>query len=190
MSLVNYYLPTTLNVAGVERAIRSDYRSGLDICIAMQDEELKDYDKVAVILDILYIDTLEPEVYTEALSQALGFLACGSSDGQTEKKASKTADLIFWQADFDIFIPSLNRVAGSDIRGMDYLHWWSFVGLFQEMGDCFFSRVMAIRDARATGRKLTDDEKAFWKKHKDVIDPKLKQLRAQDLDLMREMQII
>lgn len=189
MPLVNYYLPTELTVAGVQRAIRSDYRPAVDICIAMQDEELMNYDKVAIVLNILYIDPLEPEVYTEALSQALNFLSC--SNGTTAKnKQSKQNDLIFWQYDFDLFVPALSRVAGRDIRGMEYLHWWSFMGLFQEIGDCFFSRVMAIRDAKATHRKLTDDEKMFLKRHRDIIDPRLQQLREQDLEFMQKMGLV
>lgn len=190
MPLVNYYLPTTVKVDGIERAIRSDYRAALDVCIAMQDDELKDYDKIAVVLDILYSEIIEPQLYTEALAQALNFLSCGTDDKQAQNIQTKTTDLIFWQFDFDIFVPALNRVAGRDIRGMEYLHWWSFVSMFQEIGDCFFSRVMAIREAKSTGRKLTDEEKAFWKKHKDTIDPRLRQMRARDLDFMRDMQII
>ena len=40
-----YDLPVTLEVAGKEYGIRSDFRAVLDILIAMTDPDLSDYEK-------------------------------------------------------------------------------------------------------------------------------------------------
>ena len=47
------YLPTTLEVAGKEYSICSDYRVALVIFEAFDDPELNEYDKMAVMLDCL-----------------------------------------------------------------------------------------------------------------------------------------
>ena len=66
-------LPTTLNVNGIDRAIRSDFRVALLIFQAFNDPELSDQEKAWVMLDCLYVDfeNIPPEDYQSALKGCL-----------------------------------------------------------------------------------------------------------------------
>lgn len=70
------YLPTTLEVAGKEYSICSDYRVALVIFEAFDDPELNEYDKMAVMLDCLYKepDSIPREACNEAIEKRRGFL--------------------------------------------------------------------------------------------------------------------
>lgn len=68
------YLPTTLEVAGKEYSICSDYRVALVIFEAFDDPELNDYDRMEVMLRCLYKDSIPPELVDEALKKRRGSL--------------------------------------------------------------------------------------------------------------------
>lgn len=60
-----YDLPTSVEINGVTYKVQSDYRAILDICVALNDPELSQREKVIVLLDIFYhdSDTIPPEDY-------------------------------------------------------------------------------------------------------------------------------
>lgn len=62
--------------------------------------------------------------------------------------------------------------SGYEVRGAAYLHWWTFIGYFNEIGDGLYSTVMHIRCKRASGKKLDKGEQEFYKNNKDLIDVK------------------
>lgn len=49
-----YELPTTLNVAGTDYPIRTDFRVIIDILIAMSDPEMEDWERQGVMFQIIY----------------------------------------------------------------------------------------------------------------------------------------
>ena len=84
-------LPTSLNVAGKEYPIRSDYRVVLDILQCMNDPEIfepdmtedeKRAEQVISMLAILYIDfdDMKPAEWEEAAEKACEFIDCGFLD--------------------------------------------------------------------------------------------------------------
>ena len=131
-----YALPTSLLVCGSEYEIRSDYRAVLDICTALSDNELDGQEKAVVALDILYpaFADMPPEHYEEAIRQCFWFINCGGEEDQTQKPPK----LMDWEHDFKHIVAPINRVVGKEIRAMDYLHWWSFISAYYEIGDCTF----------------------------------------------------
>ena len=163
--MIQYTLPETVMVDGQEVPIRSDYRAILDICVAMQDIDLTDTDKAYVALKIFY--KTEMPFTEEALKQVFWFINCGQEENAGSKKQLKLFD---WEQDFTLIIAPINRLMGCDVRGIPYLHWWTFMGYFQEIGDCLFSRVVAIRSKRAKGKKLDDADKEFYKNNKQLVD--------------------
>lgn len=162
--MIQYTLPETVMVDGQEVSIRSDYRAILDICVAQQDIDLTDIDKAYVALKIFY--KTEIPFTEEALKQVFWFINCGQENAE-DKKQLKLFD---WEQDFQLIIAPINRLIGCDVRGISHLHWWTFMGYFQEIGDCLFSRVIAIRAKRAKGKKLDDADKEFYKNNKQLVD--------------------
>lgn len=159
-------LPTSLDIAGKKYAIRSDFRVVLTIIQAMNDPDLSDQEKCYVCLKCLYVDlgSLPGENMQEAAEKAYWFI--GGGDTPKSEHDVKTFD---WEQDESIIFPAINKTAGYETRAVKYLHWWSFLGFFGEIGEGLFSQVTYIRRKMARGKKLDKWEKEFVRNHKELI---------------------
>lgn len=177
-----YELPVSLEVNGKEYEIRSDYRAIIDICVALNDPELDDFDKTLITLDIFYpqFEEMDAVDYQDALEKCFWFIDCGADEGN-----SQTPKLMDWEQDFRYVVAPMNRVAGVEIRAIEYLHWWTFVSYYYEIGDCFFAQIVRIRDKKAHGKQLDKSEREFYRKNRDAIDLKTK-LSEEEEELFRE----
>ena len=163
-----YDLPKSLTICGSEYEIRSDYRAVLDICIALSDAELNDQEKALVALDIMYpaFASMPPEHYQEAVRQCFWFINCGADDDPTHK-APKLVD---WEHDFMHIVAPVNRVVGQEIRAVPYLHWWSFISAYYEIGDCTFAQIVRIRDKKARGKPLDKADQEWYRRNRNLVD--------------------
>lgn len=165
------YLPKSLEVDGEVYPIRSDFRTALLIFEAFNDVELNAAEKVRVCLECLY--KKPPENLEQAYEKALWFLDGG--DIPKSKVSKKTFD---WKQDESLIFSAVNKSAGFETRAVKYLHWWTFLGYFCEIGDGLFSQVLNIRNKKAKGKKLEKWEQEFYKEHKELIT--LKQVYTEE----------
>lgn len=156
-------LPKTLTVGGEIFPIRTDFRVALTIFEAYNDPELSPRDKAFVCLNCLYVQV--PNDITAALEKAAWFLD-GGSMVKLKPLHVKTVD---WEQDESMLFAAVNKAAGKEVRALDYLHWWTFLGFFSEMGECLYSQVLNIRQKRAKGKKLEKWEIDFFYSHKELI---------------------
>jgi hypothetical protein len=165
-------LPKELNVNGTERAIRSDFRVALLIFQAYNDPELSEQEKAWVMLDCLYedLDSIPQEDYQEAHDQAVWFLDGGIQEDDAKYRSSKK--VLDWEQDEQIIFSAVNKVAGKETRAVDYLHWWTFLGYFNEIGEGLLSTVISIRQKKNKGKKLEKYEQEFYRENKTLIDIK------------------
>lgn len=165
-------LPTSLIVKDKKRAIRCDYRTALIIFQALNDTVLNEYEKTVVLLECLYKDfkNIDKEDYKEALNQAVGFL----NGGKENKDSNNKTKVLDWEQDEQLIFSAVNKVAGFEIRCRKNLHWWTFLGYFNEIGEGLFSTVMHIRNKKSKGKKLDKTEQEFYKNNKELIDLKKK----------------
>lgn len=163
-----YELPKCLDVCGVMYEIRSDFRAVLDCCTALSDCDLTNEEKAFVCLDIMYpsFEEMPPEHYEEALKQCFWFINCGAEEDNT-RKAPKLMD---WGQDFQYIVAPINRVLGTEVRALEYMHWWSFVSAYYEIGDCVFAQIVRIRDKKAKGKKLDKAEQEWYKNNRKMVD--------------------
>ena len=175
--------PTSLNVGGVDYEIRTDYRVVLDLFAALSDPELTDLDEQMtsymqsqVIMQIMFpdCDNIPHEHWQEALNKVSEFIDMGITE---DSKKPKTMD---WEQDAPILIPAINRVLNCEIRAKKYIHWWTFLGAYMEIGESLFSNVIHIRQKKATGKKLEKWEQDFYKENKSLIDFKQKGQRSNE----------
>lgn len=161
-------LPTSLEVCGTDYAIRSDYRAVLDICAALSDPELNNQDKALVSLDILYtsFEDMPTEHYTEALKKCFWFI----NGGEEKEQQKKSPKLVDWEQDFRYIIAPINRVTGKEIRDIEYLHWWSFLAAYMEIGDCVFAQIIRIRNLKSKGKKLDKADREWYRQNRDLVD--------------------
>lgn len=163
-----YDLPTKLNICGTKYEIRSDYRAGLDICSALSDPDLNEQEKAAVALDILYpeFSKMPLELYQEAIKQCFWFISCGD-----ENQNRKSPKLVDWEKDFKYIVAPINRVCSEEIRAVKYMHWWTFISAYYEIGgDCTFSQIVRIREKLAKGKNLDKSDAEWYRQHRDIVD--------------------
>lgn len=172
-----YDLPKSFEICGTEYRIRSDYRAVLDICVALSDPDLDDEDKAFTLLEIFYPDFIDipQEHYNEAIQKCLQFINCGE-----EKQEQKSPKLVDWEQDFKLIVSPVNRVMGREIRAEEYLHWWSFVAAYYEIGDCLFAQVVRVREKKATGKRLDKSDRDFYKKNRHLVDLKTHYTQLED----------
>ena len=169
-------LPTSLEVGGAGYEIRSDYRAVLDICAALSDGALNDQERAFAALDILFpaLEEMPLEHYRDALERCYWFI-----NGGDDPPEGETPRLIDWRQDFKLIVAPVNRVIGREIRAAEYLHWWTFLAAYYEIGDCLFAQVVRIREKQARGASLDQSERKFYKKNREIVDLKNK-YTAQD----------
>lgn len=170
-------LPESLQVGDSFFAIRTDYRDILTIFQAYNDPELPDWAKTEIMLRILYkdYDKLPPEQLYEAVAKAAEFINHGFGDNDAKKPK-----LMDWEQDADIIVPAINKVAGvGDVRALDYLHWWTFLGYYMEINEGLFTQVLNIRYKRAHGKKLEKWEREFEKDNLRLIKLKTPMTEAE-----------
>lgn len=169
--------PTSLNVGGVDYEIRTDYRTVLDLFTALNDPELQDqseeltaYAQTQCILQIMFpqCDDIPEEHIQEALQKVSEFIDMGIRD---ERKKPKTMD---WEQDAPIIIPAVNKVLNMEIRAQKYIHWWTFLGAYMEIGESLYSTVIDIRQKKQKHKKLEKWEEEFYRENKSLVDLKEK----------------
>lgn len=172
-----YDLPTALDVCGVSYPVLSDYRAVLDVCAALTDVELTEQERVFAALYIFYpsFDAMPPEHYEDAIKQCFWFIDCGE-----EYKDDPRPKLMDWEQDFRYVVAPVNRVIGTEVRALEYLHWWSFVSAYMEIGDCTFAQVIRIRDQLNKGKPLDKADREWYRNNRHMVDIKTKYTAQED----------
>lgn len=182
--------PNSLNIGGIDYEIRTDFRAILDLLNALEDPDLIDEDKQIttymqsrVILEIMFpdCDNIPQENIQEALDKVSEFIDMGIGDD------SKKPKIMDWKQDAPIIIPAINKVLNKEIRAEKYMHWWTFLGAYMEIGEGLFSNVIHIRQKKAKGKKLEKWELEFYKENKLLIDFQHKEKRSnEEKEMLRD----
>lgn len=172
-------LPTTIIIDEKDYKIRTDYRIVLTIFEAFNDVELTDKDKMRVMLELLYEEM--PSNIEEALKEATWFL----DGGKQYEEFNKTKKVMDWEQDESIIFSAINKVAGCETREKEYIHWWTFLGYFSEIGEGLFSTVINIRQKKNKGKKLEKYEQEFYRNNKQLIDLKEKYTAEEQAEIDR-----
>ena len=169
-------LPETLTVSEREYPIRSDYRNVLLVFEAFQDPELYPEEKHIVSIYLLFedftcADDVEKAVedgfdVNEAVRQISWFIAA--------ERPERKDDLpnYSWKQDEQMIFTAVNKVAGTETRELPYMHWWTFIGYFNEVGEGTFSFIVGIRNKLNNGIKLEKHEKEFLSKNRKLVEIK------------------
>lgn len=181
-------LPETLTVDGIEYSIRIDYRNILQIFEAFQDPELTQEEKWIVTIYIMFEDfSCADDVLQaaqdgfnleEAIKQISWFISAGQPEKQVLEKPTYN-----WKQDEQMIFSAVNKVAGRETRELEYLHWWTFLGYFNEVGEGNFSFIVGIRHKLNNGKKLEKHEKEFLAHNKELVKldkPKTREEQEQE----------
>ena len=161
-----YEIPTTITVNDKEFPIRcrGDYRMVLDCFSCLNDMELTEQERTLGCLIIFYEDIndvedifkFDRETLNTLVKEMYNFMEC--EENPMHSMPYKTID---WEKDSQMICSAVNKVAHKEVREAEYLHWWTFLGYFSEVGESVLSTVVGIRDKIKRGKKLEKYEKEF-----------------------------
>ena len=157
---MSWGLPKSVTFSGKEYTHRSDFREILKLLSLLGDENKPETLRWYAACFYFYQGQLPPA--EEAVSYLERFLTAG-------QKAAPGPRLFDWNHDAQLIAGAVNAVAGREVREMEYLHWWTFLGYFRAIGEGPFATVVSIRDKRRRGAKLTPQEQEFARTHAAML---------------------
>lgn len=166
----DYELPLSACLCGQQFRINADWRNIIDIFGCLNSEELLAQEKIECALSKFYEHYTRIEDVNEAMEVLYVFI---SGNKKAEPKSNTTAPdirLIDWNKDLPLIIPPVNKVLGYDVRSKEYVHWWTFLGAFHEIGECSFMTYVGIREKLGKHKQLEKWEREFYMSHRDEID--------------------
>lgn len=191
-------LPESVIIGEKEYPIRSDYRNVLDIFEAFSDPELEMEEKWIVAIYLLIEDFSCADDVFEAVQngfdletaqkQILWFISAGRPERKSTEEPTYS-----WKQDEQMIFSDVNKVAGREVRDPEFLHWWTFLGYFNNIGEGTFSYIVGIRDKLNRGKKLEKHEKEFLTRNKELVKlekPKSREEQEQEdayQDLLSEV---
>lgn len=161
-----FEIPISLQVGEKQLNIRNkgDYRMIIDCFSALNDIEFTKEERVLCSLIIFYEDfndiedLMHFEHLEEAVKKMFWFFNCGDDKGVGANKHYK---LIDWEGDSQLIASAVNKVANTEVRALEYLHWWTFMGYYLAVGESPLATVVSIRNKIAEGKKLEKYESKF-----------------------------
>ena len=165
-------LPTAAEIGGREHPFRSDFRDVLEVVAAMTDPSIPDEERGFACMVKFYedVDGLPAHLWQEAADYMVWFV-----NGGEQPMPRRSAKLMDWVQDADMIAAPVNRVLGYECRTCEYLHWWSFLAAYMEIGDCLFAQVVSIRAKQKRGKKLEKHEREFYARNRDLVDMRVEQ---------------
>lgn len=166
-------LPVSVEINGKCLAIRNkcDYRVVLDVISALNDIELSEQEKLKCALYVFYEDIEKVEDFeTIEIAAKEMMRIINNGEEETEQGKAPKPQLMNWEHDFKVLVAPLNRVLSCEIRTVEYLHWWTFLAGYMEIGECLFSNIISIRKKKMSGKKLEQWEQEFYRENKKLVD--------------------
>ena len=178
-------LPTGTVIGGKYYSIHGDFRDIMEIFSYFSDPELPPYLSWQIALALFYDEPIPQAHQLEAMNYLSYFI-----NGGHQETGNTGAKLIDWQQDRDMIAADVNKAAGQEIRGLPFLHWWTFLSWFHAIGEGQLSTVVGIRSKLAQGKKLEGWEKEFYRTHKKTVDIPKRYTRQEMEDRQRLEQLL
>ena len=166
-------LPETAEIGGVKYEINTDYRDIFEIMKQLENPDNPEYLRWHIAIALFYEGEIPKEHELEAMEYLAAFISCGEKDTKPGPK------LLDWEQDARVIVADVNKVAGTEIRALPYLHWWTFLAFFQAIGEGQLSMLVSIRDKLQRGKPLEKWEKEFYRDNKNQVDFKKKYSAAE-----------
>lgn len=173
-------LPKSINVGGVEHAIKTDFRDIWKILPLFDDPDFDSEEKAIAFVQLIYLDDIPPEHFEEAYKKGIEFIDAGMP-----KDGKQKAQIVDWEQDAPLIIPAVYNTLG-EVRNVPYLHWWTFLGGYMAISsESLYGSILAIRRKLSKGKKLEKHEQEFYRENRHLIDLKHKYSSA-DKELLAQ----
>ena len=170
-------LPINAEIGGKVYPINSDFRDVLEVVEWLNKPDDDEMTRLYVALSLFYeqFESMPQSCYDEAVKWMMDFIALGEEDDV--KRRPKLFD---WEQDRNVIVSEINKVAGQEVRSLDFLHWWTFVGYFNCIGEGQFSMIVSVRDKIQRGKTLERYEREFYNRNRIRVDFKRKYTQEED----------
>jgi len=147
-------LSTELELDGRLLYLNTDYRDILDIIGILHGKHPYPI-KARACLEIFVDNWEDIKDGQRAMLALYNFIDCGEKP-QNTKGLPKELD---WKVDFSAIISDMNKVSKvEDIRAVPYMHWFTFISIFNAIGEGNLSHRIGIRRKIRKHEKLSPDE--------------------------------
>ena len=164
---MSYGLPVSIFIESREYPVRNrgDYRVILDCFDALNNIEMPREYRIATAAAIFYddcdgIESIQ-DVFGNDYIQAVEKMFDFFNTNQSGVGIKCNFRLIDWNNDSQIVCAAVNSVAHTEVRSLDYAHWFTFVGWYMSVGESVLATVVEIRNKIMTGQKLEKHEQKF-----------------------------
>ena len=180
-------LPTTVTVGGKPYAVHTDYRDILDIIDHLQNTDDNEQERWYIAMALFYENwrDIPAQNRQEAAERMAEFIACGKTQGKPGAKRE-----IDWQQDAELIVGGVNKVAGGEVRALPYLHWWTFIAYFMNIGSGPLATVVGIRHKLAKGQKLEKWEQQFYRENKEIVDLRPQLTKEEEAEKQRLLALL
>lgn len=159
-------LPTSAKFGGKEYPINADYRDVLEVIHYLMDQSRPEFMRWSIAMALFYEGDIPSEYNQQAMEYLAEFISYGAKDTKPGPK------LMDWDADAQLIVADVNKVAGYEIRAVPFLHWWTFLAYFYGIGEGQLSTVVSIRGKKTKGKKLEKWEQEYYRENKSLVDMK------------------
>lgn len=180
--MTSWGLPVSAVIGDREYAVNADFRDVLEVIEILQDREKHEAIRTLVSLSLFYddFDQMPSAYHQEAVEWMMSFISCGEEDD-----AAPQPKLIDWVQDRMIIAAEVNKVAGIEVRSLEFLHWWTFIGYFNCIGEGQLSYIVSIREKLRKRQNLEKHEREFYNKNRSRVDFKQKFTREEEAVLSK-----
>lgn len=123
--------------------IRTDYRIGIQISQALEDEDLSPQERLAVSVDLLFGAGVPPEEM--AIGGVQWFMLAGKEPETGHRDPDGVQYFSFDYDDARIY-SAFRRAYGIDLDRVT-MHWFRFLALLGDLGECAFTQIVGVRSA-------------------------------------------
>ncbi len=128
--------------------IRTDYRIGIQIAAALEDDELEPYERLGVAFALLYGEGQPP---ADIAYKGLAWFLSGGAEPEGKSggaEGGESGGMQYFSFDHDAtrLYSGFRRAYGIDLD-KESMHWFRFLALLGDLGKCAFTQVLEYRTA-------------------------------------------
>lgn len=130
--------------------IRTDFRIGMQICMCLSDRDMEEPERLSIALELLYGRNI-PDIDT-AMKGLSWYLNAGREPEQrcnSDDDGEERNEEFSFEVDSDRIISAFMRAYNIDLT-KTHMHWFRFLTLLGDVGECAFTNVINIRTQKLT----------------------------------------
>lgn len=135
--------------------IRTDFRIGIQICQCLADEDMSEYERVATALYLLFGNGVPDQ---ETAQAGLTWFINGGCI--PEEKSTDGEDFFDFDVDSGRIITGFKKNYNIDLE-RENLHWFKFLAMIGDLGDCAFTNVIEYRTKKITSDMPAETRKTY-----------------------------